>query len=229
MQGTSPWNSYRTSIKYVKFEKTVNANYYINHLFSNCTNLIEVDFTNFNTSSTYGMWGVFNECGKLEKVTFGNSFYTSNVKILQRMFYNCKKLKTINLGSNFNTANVIHFSYMFYGCESLESINFGNNFKATSAYNFEGMFAECKSLASLDLGSNFSTSQSSPNMNGMFYACESLTYLNVGGLGGSGAQMDNTFLDMPNLNTLVIGKTISWSSSYVVFDSPSYWKKLLRE
>ena len=57
-------------------------------LFSNCTNIIEFDFSKFNSS----------------KVTHS-----------QNMFYDCSSLTSLNL-SNFDISNNIQMNFMFKGC-----------------------------------------------------------------------------------------------------------------
>ena len=66
-----------------------------NDLFSNCSFIKNLDFSNFNSED------IRNMCS---------------------MFYNCKRLENINL-SYFNTEEVINMSYMFFGCESLKELN----------------------------------------------------------------------------------------------------------
>ena len=63
----------------------------INHMFYNCLNLKNLDFSNFDSQ---------------------------NVENMREMLYNCKSLTNINL-SNFNTSENINMENMFDGCNSL--------------------------------------------------------------------------------------------------------------
>ena len=65
-----------------------------NFMFSECSNIIGIDFSNFDTS----------------KVTF-----------MDQMFSGCSQLSSLNL-FNFNTSSVISMSYMFSGCSLLLSL-----------------------------------------------------------------------------------------------------------
>ena len=60
----------------------------MSYMFYNCSSLIELDLSNFNTN---------------------------NVTNMSYMFFGCSSLKELNL-SNFNTNNVINISGLFGGC-----------------------------------------------------------------------------------------------------------------
>ena len=60
----------------------------MSYMFYNCSSLIELDLSNFNTN---------------------------NVINMSYIFFDCSSLKELNL-SNFNTNNVINISGMFGGC-----------------------------------------------------------------------------------------------------------------
>ena len=108
-------------IKYLFMENIEKTN----DLFANCSSLIKLDFSHFN--SDY----VFNMCS---------------------MFYKCKRLKEINL-SNINTENVINMSYMFYQCEQLEKLDL-SSFNTEKVKDMSSFISICKSLKEVDL-SNF--------------------------------------------------------------------------
>ena len=82
-------------------------------LFLGCKNLVELDFSHFNSESIYNMNGMFEGCINLEKLDLSN-FNTSNVRDMSHMFTNCFKLKYLNL-LNFNTFYVEDFYQMFCG------------------------------------------------------------------------------------------------------------------
>ena len=97
-------------------------------MFSECENIIEIDFSNFNTS---------------------------NVTDTRSMFYGCKNLVSLNL-SNFDTSKDKHMSFMFSECHSLISLDL-SSFQTSSVFSMDSMFYNSYSLISLDL-SNFDTS-----------------------------------------------------------------------
>ena len=74
--------------------KCINSLNNINFMFSECSSLISLNLSNFNTI---------------------------NVKDMSYMFYNCSSLTSLNL-SNFNTNNVNNMSGMFSYCSSLTTL-----------------------------------------------------------------------------------------------------------
>ncbi len=168
-------------------------------MFAGCSNLTSLNLSSFDTSKVKSMSNMFGESrykydddsGRYQS-RFGGSFDT---------FY-CDKLESITFGDNFDTSNVVHMSYMFFGCKSLKSLDLskfntenvgtktvynseqgqfnvddeGNSIEEYdkyamgrydgTAYDMNYMFAGCSSLTSLDL-SNFDTSNVK-SMAGMF-------------------------------------------------------------
>ena len=83
-------------------------------------NIISINF-NESLTNCHGMfWGRSN----LIKIDFSN-FDSSLITNMSCMFYDCKNLISINL-NNFITSNVIDMSFMFYGCSELTSIELSN-------------------------------------------------------------------------------------------------------
>ena len=94
-------------------------------MFSGLTNLIEIDFSKFNTSKVTQMEGMVKDCINLKKINFGNKFDTSLVEGMKNFFYNCTSLEYLDI-SSFNTSKNKNFAYMFGNCISLKSVNLGN-------------------------------------------------------------------------------------------------------
>ena len=59
------------------------------NMFTDLTNIIEIDLSNFDTSLVESMSGMFNGCVNLKKITFGN-FRTYSLRTMHRLFFNCK-------------------------------------------------------------------------------------------------------------------------------------------
>ena len=168
-------------------------------MFSECTNLIELDLMNFSTKDITNMSCMFFQCTSLKDLKLSHyytnvndmncmfygcvsltnldlsCFLTDNVLNMSRMFFGCKSLRNINL-SSFNTQKVVDMYGMFCGCESLENLNL-LNFSTQNVVNMTKMFFGCKSLNILDL-SKFNTNKVA-YMNSMFYGCLSLKKLNL--------------------------------------------------
>ena len=144
------------------------------YLFYGCKNIIEIDFTYFDTSEVTSMYYMFRECESLKSINILN-LNTKNVKNMGYLFSKCESLISLDL-SSFDTKIVNNTEYMFYGCNSLKSLNL-NNFDTSSVTNMKGMFKECDSLTSLEI-SQFDVSIVE-DMSEMFENCESLISLNL--------------------------------------------------
>jgi surface protein len=69
--------------------------------------IIEYYFKHYITNTNY----MFYDCSSLINLNLSN-FNTTNVTDMSGMFYGCESLTNLNL-SNFNTTNVTNMSYMF--------------------------------------------------------------------------------------------------------------------
>ena len=93
-------------------------------MFRNCTQITEVDLSDFNSSEIININSMFCYCSSLTSVNL-NNFDTSKVTDMGFMFYYCNSLTSIDL-SNFDTSKLTRMQSMFEGCESLEFINLKN-------------------------------------------------------------------------------------------------------
>ena len=108
-------------------------------MFSGCSNLKELNVSNFDTSKVVNMFGMFSGCKSLKELDLSN-FNTINVDSMYSMFNNCFALEKLDL-SNFNTDKVRTFYCMFNQCKSLKDLKFPNlniNYSANRDYMFEG-------------------------------------------------------------------------------------------
>ena len=143
-------------------------------MFCHLSNIIKIDFSNFDSSCVNNMKKIFEGCTSLVSINF-NNINTKSVTNMDGMFMDCKSLISLDL-SHFNTSSVIFMYSMFSGCSSLEYINL-TNFNTSLVPNMDKMFFNCGNLTSLDL-SYFNTS-SVVSMCYMFYGCSSLKELNL--------------------------------------------------
>lgn len=120
-------------------------------IFSNMSNLIEADFSNFGFSTVTTLASMFEGCDKLEKVIFSSDIDTAKLQNMNWMFYGCQSLNSLDL-RNFDTSRVIQMKEMFYDCISLTSLNL-SNFNTVGVNFFDGMFQECVNLKYLDVSS----------------------------------------------------------------------------
>ena len=177
-----------------------------NCLFYGCSNIDEIDLSNFNTAEVNTMASMFRECLSLTSITFGNNFITSNVGSMRFMFQNCSSITSLDL-SIFNTRSVTDIAYMFYGCKQLSFINL-KSFETSGVCGMDRIFTECSSLTELDI-TNFRTSNANW-MSEMFFRCTSLKSLDLSNFDTSSVSyMDGMFnectslisLDLKNFNT----------------------------
>ena len=144
------------------------------YMFYYCYNIININFSLFNSSSVTNMSKMFGLCLNLTRLDL-SSLDTSKVTDMSNMFYFCQNLKEVNLYS-FNTKNVINMYRMFSDCIELESLNL-TNFNTKNVKSMSHMFFLCKNLSQLDL-SYFNTSNVI-TMSNMFYFCRSLMKLDL--------------------------------------------------
>ena len=142
-------------------------------LFSECTDIEEIDFTEFSCSSGLTMSSTFYGCKSLTFVNIPRKIYAS--KYTSNMFSGCSKLKKLDL-SKLDVSKVEEMFNMFRDCSSLTSLILPNLNK-TIAKRIDNMFSGCSSLTSLDL-KQFNTSQVT-NMLCLFCNCTSLISLDL--------------------------------------------------
>ena len=133
----------------------------MNSFFDKCSNIISLDFSNFNSYNINDIFCMLDHCSKLKEIKGINKLNTNNVTTLEGMFQSCYELEYLDL-SNFNTSNVIKINHMFNHCYKLKKIKGLNNFNTACVEDMYGMFESCSELEYLDL-SNFDTS----NVTGM--------------------------------------------------------------
>ena len=107
------------------------------NMFRNCRDIIEFDFTNFDTSEVTIMRSMFICCSSLTSLNLSN-FKTSKVETINWMFYGCSSLTSLNM-SNFDISKVTLVNRLFDGCYNLEYINLPN-FNENKLTSYSGMF-----------------------------------------------------------------------------------------
>ena len=150
-----------TTIEFSNFYTSKTTNMSGMFAMSNALNSLNV--SGFNTAKVTNMTGMFT--GYKDTVLNLSNFDTSKVENMQNMFQACTNLTTLNI-SSFNTSAVTNMSNMFYGCSSLTSLDV-SKFVTAKVTNMKQMFADCYGLEELDL-SGFDTSEVT-DMSLMFY------------------------------------------------------------
>ena len=145
------------------------------YMFYGCTNIIDIDLSNFDLQETTKMKDMFNYCINLQNVRFPQ-FPLEKITNTSYMFNYCKKLSKIDL-SNLNTENIISMAGMFQHCESLEFLDL-SNFDIKNNNQLSCMFNNCYKLTDIKFSEKFNTKKVM-FMPWMFYGCENLTILNL--------------------------------------------------
>ena len=177
-------------------------------MFCDCSNLISIDVSIWDTREVTDMAGIFSGCEKLESIDVG-SWNTEKVTEMRSMFNNCKELTTIDV-SSWETELVTDMSRIFNGCEKLESIDVGN-WNTENVKDISYMFHDCTKLTQIDV-SSWNT-ENVTTMEGLFWNCNKLTTLDVADWKTEKViNMSEVFYDCSNLETLDVSK---WDTSEV--------------
>ena len=120
-------------------------------MFMLCNDIVEFNFTEFNTSEVTNMWGMFDTCCSLLTSLNISNFDTSKVINMQSMFYSLPSLTSLDL-SSFDTSKVTNFWGMFHDCISLTSLNL-SNFKTLQIHSASYMFKNCINLEYINIQS----------------------------------------------------------------------------
>ena len=139
------------------------------YMFSCCKNIVDFDFSSFNTRSVTDMSYMFSSCQNIRELDL-SSFDTNNVTNMNNMFSFCIGLMSIDL-SSFFTNKVTNMSKMFNWCPNLRTINVGN-FDISKVENMDDMFNTCEKLVYIDLSSFIAKKATSVSR--MFRGCEAL-------------------------------------------------------
>ena len=169
-----------------KFKPNIKGNYQLEiklqkrikdcgYMFCGCTNIYDIDLSNFDHSEITNMNDMFNNCINLKKIKFSN-FEIKNVTDMSYMFNYCKNLKEIKF-PKIDTSKVISMEGMFQSCENLEEINL-EEFDAHHVTKLSSMFNDCYNLKQIKFSPKFITSKAK-YMLWMFYGCENLEEIDL--------------------------------------------------
>lgn len=215
--GIRPWYGNKNKIKsaVIKLKNTTSTQ----EMFSGCSNLTEIDMSEFDTSHVTNMHGMFQGCQQLKSLDFSN-FDTSHVTDMSWMFRDCGQLKSLDF-SEFDTSHVTNMSYMFYNCRQLKGLDF-SDFDTAAVTTMKNMFYGCWGLTELDL-SGFQTDNVN-NMVGMFNGCSELTGLDLNSFNTANvSDMSGMFENCKKMKSLKIDRfdTGNVTSMYMMFDGCS--------
>ena len=166
------------------------------YMFCQCKNIIEIDFSKFNTENVINMQSMFEGCSQLKSLDL-KFFKTEKVTNMYSMFACCSSLVSLDLRT-FNTEKVTNVRFMFGICTSLSSLNL-SSFNTQKITDMRYMFEECYSLTTLNL-SSFDT-HNVTEMGWMFSECSSLKTINLSSFNEIKADITGMFNNCRNLTS----------------------------
>ena len=125
----------------------------MNGMFNNCSNLVSLDLSGFDTSQVTSMIGVFSGCPNLASLDL-SSLDTSQVTNMARMFHDSSNLASLDL-SGFDTSQVTRMAEMFRDCSNLASLDL-SGFDTSHVTKMTSAFYGCSGLRLLTIGNNIS-------------------------------------------------------------------------
>ena len=117
-------------------------------MFYRCTEITEINLSNFNTSQVTSMYDMFAYCSSLTSINLSN-IDTSKVESINSIFAYCSSITFLNL-SNFKTSNVNNMNRLFFECPLLNSLDL-SNFNFSKVKNMNNMFDNCNNLKYINL------------------------------------------------------------------------------
>ena len=184
---------------YIGSNNTIYANIDSKYLFKDMINVKSIEFSNFNTSLTKSMGGLFYKAINLTSINLEN-YDTSNVEDMGSMFRDCRNLITIDL-TGFNTSKLVDISCMFRDCHKLQEIKFGN-FDTSNVSRMQQLFMYCGLLKTIDV-KNFKLKNNAVLMS-LFCYCHGLETLDISGWDLTNVNSLNDIFVSAGIKTLIV-------------------------
>ena len=169
-----PWAAHVSEIKYVSFDPGIESGRVLHGLFANCTSLVFVIFSDFDTSKATDVSSMFEGCTSLPVADI-SGLNLQNVVDMQSMFKGCSALRQLTI-KGINTSSAENMQSMFEGCTTLRKLDFAG-VTTSNVTNMQSMFAGCAELVSLDISQFTMTNVTA--MKDMFAGCSSLAMLDL--------------------------------------------------
>ena len=116
-------------------------------LFTDCSNLTEINISSWDVSKVTNFGAVFRRCPKLTNIDV-SKWNTSSGVIMSGIFTNCSGLLELDL-SSWDMSHASSVSQMFYGCSSLMKLKMGSNLNQDAVTTY--WFGKCNSLIDVQL------------------------------------------------------------------------------
>ena len=147
----------------------------MSRMFEQCSNLTEVDVSQFNTSNVTNMFYTFFRCEKLTYLDLSH-WDTSKVTNFDSFLDRCYLLENVDV-TGFDTSSANILSYMFGRCQAMTELNL-SSFDTSHVTKMDNMFLDDIALQKLDL-SSFDT-RNVTTMANMMRSLNNLTEIKFG-------------------------------------------------
>ena len=195
------------TVDYLKVTDKVTT---MSNMFRNCSQLTQLDVSNWDTSQVTNIDLMFARCSQLTQLDV-SKWDTSQVQYMNGMFEDCSQLTQLDL-SNWDTTNVINMSGMFNKCSQFTQLDI-SKWNISNVKYMHYMFARCTQLTQLDL-SNWVISKVA-SMQYMFENCSKLTQLDLSNWDTSKvASMQSMFENCTSLTDFIAPKNINVNTSF---------------
>ena len=144
------------------------------YLFNQCTGLVTLDVSGWNTGKATGMYGMF----RLTNLTTVDvsRWDVSHVGAATSMFYGCSKLATLDT-ADWRLTGLWAANDMFCGCKKLTRLDV-SRWGMGNVMDMTEMFYGCNNLTALDGLAEWDTGKTI-KMISMFYGCSKLADVNI--------------------------------------------------
>ena len=129
----------------IKFNKPLTS---LEGIFQNRKKLVSINFSDLNTKKIININNFLSNCTDLEEAIF-NNFEAKNLEKMEHSFENSSKLTILDL-SYFSTPKLTSINSAFKGCKKLLALNL-KNFIFDAKININNVIDGCDSLVYIDL------------------------------------------------------------------------------
>ena len=172
------------------------------YMFCGCRNILEIDFSFFDTKNVINMNSMFKYCSSLKYINL-SSFNTSKVCDMSEMFCNCISLYNLDI-STFDTKNVTNMNGMFADCRNLLYADL-SSFETKNVTNMTNMFYNCEKIRDIELP--FFDTKNVTDMSKMFSYCKKIKELDLSSFNiGKNTNILELFESCDKLRTIKINK-----------------------
>ncbi len=115
----------------------------ISFMFSGCTTLEKIEYSNWDTNDATNMACLFCQCSSLTSLPDISKWNMNNVTDISHLFSECSSLTSLPDISKWNTNNVTKMKSIFHKCSSLTSLPDISKWNTNNVIDMSGLFTEC--------------------------------------------------------------------------------------